>query len=470
VEKSLVRQTGFNPQNTDAGNYMLSLLDEALLAGLISESALQDIQIQIMELLKDLIIKYTSSESSSIPTETAQNLLLSIFFCMDTFCISSPTPADCLDELMNRSMKEVCQEGLALVKSKVSEAKRLFGEVKSTRIKTSLVAYNSTINEAIPGFFKNYDTAFNAHDTPASIDYPLADDVLDSTGVSYMLQYIERMKIENQFCQRFAEEAIDQLMENYGRVYHIHYPDFLINIFEVVLTNAIFSVMLGEKAANLTIRQSQIVLLRERLKGLESSEAASLLRSAVERTVGELGITDPKIRAYALHCGENLLPRLINAVQQDTLQRLAIPVMGAEPEPEVLFVLGENMDNEAFRRLVEDLLECRNPAEKAQMFLSRVRSLIDFIDIFEADCLFDDDYPALFDLLSDIELSILARIIFADKLRDQPEQFLLSQAISDIPSSEREWVNQLIGFLQQLSKGRQQAIEILLKTKTGIDI
>lgn len=470
MENSLVRQTGFNPQNIDVGNYMLSLLDEALQAGLISESALQDIQMQIMELLKDLIIKYTSGESSSIPVEAAQNLLLSILFCMDTFCVSSPTPADCLDELMNRSMKEVCREGMALVKSKVNEAQRLFEEVKSTRIRTSLVAYNSTINEAIPSFFKSYDTAFNAYDTPASIDYPLAGDVVGATGVSYMQQYLEQMKMENQFCQRFAGEEIEQLLENYGRVYRIHYPEFLINIFEVVLTNATFSVMLGGKAASLAIHQSRIGLLRERLKGLETSKVGSLLISAVERIVEELGIADPKLRTYVHHCGEKLLPRLINAVQQDTLQRLAIPVMGGEPEPEILFELGENMDNEAFRRLVEDLLECRDPAEKARMILSRVSSLVDFIDIFKADCLFDDDYPALFDLLGDMELSILARIIFADELRDQPDQFLLSQAISCIQLSETEWVNQLIGFLQQLSKERQRVIEILLKTETGIDV
>jgi len=466
----LVRQTGFNPQNIDANDYLLTLLDEALRAGLISESTLQNLQLQIMEVLKDRITKYTSGESSSIPVEAAQNLLLSILFCMDTFCLSFPTPIKCLNELLDRSMREVYQEGLALIKSKVNEAKKIFKEVRSTRIRTSLIAYNSTINEAIPGFFKSYDAAFNAHDTTASIDYPLASDDINARGVVYIQQYLKKMKMENMFCQRFAEKEIDQLLENYGQVYRIFYPEFLINIFEIVLINAIFSVMAGEKATSLTLHKSQVALLRERLNGLEVSEIGSLLRSAIERVIEELGIKDPEMTAYTSHCGENLLPRLINAVQQDALQRLAIPVMESEPEPEILFKLGESMNDEDFRRLVEDLLVCADPTEKAQMILTRIRSLVDFTDILKADCLFGDEYRVLFDLLGDMELSILARIILVDELRDRPDEFSFAKAMSVIQMSDTVWVNQLSGFLQQLSHERQQAIEDLLKTETGMVI
>ncbi|NLW44065.1 MAG: hypothetical protein GXY92_02635 [Syntrophomonadaceae bacterium] len=466
---SLVSQLGFNPQNIDTNDYLLTLLDEALRAGLISESTLQELQIQIMEILKDQIIRYTRGKSSSIPVEAAQNLLQSILFCMDTFCLGFPTPITCLSELLERGMKEVYREGLALVKSKVNEAKKLFAEVRSTRIQTSLIAYNSTLNEAIPDFFKNYDANFNAHDTAAGIDYPLAGDDVNARGVEYIQQYLQKMKMENMFCRRFSRKEIDRLLENYGRVYRIRYPEFLINIFEIVLTNAIFSVMLGEKATSLTLRKNQVVLLRERLSGLEVSEMGSLLRSTIDRVIEELGIRDQDMIVYIFRCGENLLPRLINAVQQETLQRLAIPVMD-DPEPEILFEFGESMNDEDFRRLVEDLLACADPAEKARMIMSRIRSLVDFIDILKADCLFGDEYRVLFERLGDMELSILARVILVDELRDQSDEFSFAKALSLIQISDTVWVNQLSVFLQQLSHDRQQAIEDLLKTETGMVI
>ena len=214
MENYLVKQPYFNPQNIDPDNYLLSLLDEAYRTEVISEATLQNFQLQITEVLRDLIIRYSSGESSSVPIEIADSLFQSILFCMDTFCGEIPTPATCLDELRNRNMKDVYQEGLALVRSKVHEANRLYREVKALRVGTSLVAYNSTIDEAIPGFFKSYDPAFNAHDTTASIDYPLAGGDPNARGVLYMRNYLEKLKLENLFCKRFGEEDINQLLEN----------------------------------------------------------------------------------------------------------------------------------------------------------------------------------------------------------------------------------------------------------------
>ena len=219
--------------------------------------------------------------------------------------------------------------------------------------------------------------------------------------------------------------------------------------------------------ATTTPPQNQVVLLRERLSGLEVSEMGSLLRSTIDRVIEELGIRDQDMIVYIFRCGENLLPRLINAVQQETLQRLAIPVMD-DPEPEILFEFGESMNDEDFRRLVEDLLACADPAEKARMILSQIRSLVDFIDILKADCLFGDEYRVLFD--GDMELSILARVILVDELRDQSDEFSFAKALSLIQISDTVWVNQLSVFLQQLSHDRQQAIEDLLKTETGMVI
>ena len=128
------------------------------------------------------------------------------------------------------------------------------------------------------------------------------------------------MKMENLFCKRFNEKDINQLLDNYGRVYRIDYPEFLINIFEVVLTNSVFSVMLGTEARNLAIQKGRISRLRERLAGLDTSVITVTYKSALDKVIEELGIEDPTMVAYVRQCGNGLLPRLINAVEQDSLQ------------------------------------------------------------------------------------------------------------------------------------------------------
>ena len=204
---------------------------------------------------------------------------------------------------------------------------------------------------------------------------------------------------------------------------------------------------------------------------MSNVEVTATFRSSLDKVVEELGIKEANLTAYIRQCGNGLLPRLINAVEQDCLRQLIIPVVNdVQPEPEIRFEPGAGMDNEAFRILVGDLLKCTDPAEKANLILSRVRSLVDFIDLFSANCLYDIDYPVLFNSLGDMELSMLTRITFADQLHDNPDQFSLSTAVSTAPESETEWINRLIAFFPLLSEERRQAIESLVRTKTGIDV
>jgi len=59
--------------------------------------------------------------------------------------------------------------------------------------------YNTTIDESSPIFLKKYNILFEAHNTMASIDYPLAVDDMSLQGVFYIRQYLERLHIESQF-------------------------------------------------------------------------------------------------------------------------------------------------------------------------------------------------------------------------------------------------------------------------------
>ena len=37
------------------------------------------------------------------------------------------------------------------------------------------------------------------------------------------------------------------MLENYGKMYHINYRDLLINVFELTITNAVFSFIINVK-------------------------------------------------------------------------------------------------------------------------------------------------------------------------------------------------------------------------------
>lgn len=96
------------------------------------------------------------------------------------------------------------------------------------------------------------------------------------------------------------------------------------------------------------------------------------------------------------------------------------------------------------------------------MVNANIHSLVDFIDILEAECFFDEEYGDLFNSLGDIELSILARIAFIEEIRSDPRHFSLAkQARSEI-EMRMEWQIEYNKFLQSLSPDRIQSIQNLI--------
>jgi len=55
----------------------------------------------------------------------------------------------------------------------------------------------------------------------ASIDYPLFLDDMRVKGIFYIIQSLEKLKIENQFCNLFADKDAGKLLSNYGKVYRV---------------------------------------------------------------------------------------------------------------------------------------------------------------------------------------------------------------------------------------------------------
>ncbi len=82
------------------------------------------------------------------------------------------------------------------------------------------------------------------------------------------------------------------------------------------------------------------------------------------------------------------------------------------------------------------------------------------MDLLEADCLFGQDYAFLFDALGDIELSILAKIAFAEQLQVSPDPTLQNLIDED---STIPWQMELAYYFNGLAAKRRDDIEQRLK-------
>jgi hypothetical protein len=445
----------------DPNHYTLDLIEEARRAGLINQPALDSIQAQLMSLLGELIIRYTKGDSASLKIENAQGLLLSILYSIDVYISSIPNPEDAIALLKADNLKEIYEKGLALVASCVANTKNLYQEIMDKKLDLPIQAYHLTLDEALPDFINNYDELFHAQDITVSMDYPLLFDDMRIQGVFYIKQYLENLAIETQFCSLFPKQDVAKLLANYGQVYRIDTREALINVFEVLLTNSLFSTLAGNKAIELDISKLQYELLREKFKGLDNGQCSSLINEATEALIKDLGIDQANLRAYIRNFKKVIMPRFISALGHDCLENIIILDSKEESHLDIIFDEGNTMDDESFRIVIDQIMDCANAVDKTAIINSKIHSLGDFIDLLEADCLFEDEFQYLFDSLGDLELSILAKIVFIEELRIDSAFSLRS--VGEV-IMEMQWHLEYARFLQHISIDRLESIDNYIRS------
>lgn len=442
--------------------YTLYLINRAINTKTIDKDAIDNFQTQILDILKDLIMGYTKGESTSVKVDTAEDILNSIIYCMDAGLKSLDNNEAAINVMKNGTAREVYDKGLNLVSACFEEAKVLYFKLRKKRLKVGLEAYDLTIDEGLMMFFEKYSKVFGSHHTMASIDYPLLADDMSLKGAFYILNYIETLYMENEFCRMFSEEEIKNNLTAFGRIYKINYSKTLTNIFELVLNSVFFSVLAEEEIITLTTSQAKYEVLVNKLEGTSLLDLDILIAEGLKLVVKKLNIKESKLSEYIYNYEKILKTRLASALATGSLNNLVLVEENVLLKGEkTIFIAGERMSDECFIELVDTLTSEFDTAIKVNMIKSEVHSFEDFIDILEGNCIFGDEYVNLFSQLSDHELALLAGIIFSDDMRDQAID--IRKAIAFGISTRAEWQDMLVEFLSGLKSEKLKAIEACME-------
>ena len=116
--KNLIASHKIKIENIDVNAYFLSLTDNALAAGLLTEKDVEYMQTQIYDILSDNTWMHTNGTSTSVTSEEAKGLILAILHALDCFCMANSHE---LDELINMlkekaGIKKCYSKGLEFVK------------------------------------------------------------------------------------------------------------------------------------------------------------------------------------------------------------------------------------------------------------------------------------------------------------------------------------------------------------------
>lgn len=171
----------------------------------------------------------------------------------------------------------------------------MYIKVKQNKLKTKNTTYNNTIFGGIQGFLKIYDPDFNAQDMKITADYPLYNNLIGKQeGVEFINKYVNSLYIENQFCNLFPSENIEHLLNGYSP----EYEDLVINIFEIVLLEAIACKLVGRDVKDLELNECKFRQICEMFNGKSKIEIQAHIEKAYKEMQEELFPQNKELQKY----------------------------------------------------------------------------------------------------------------------------------------------------------------------------
>ncbi len=407
MQQIQIKSTSFiKPDELSGEFYLTSLLQAAYAKGLLSDSDLENIQRQLLDILAEQCTRFIRGKSSSLRVECAESLLQSINYTLGLFLKSLPDPERAAAELKKTPLLELYQKGSARINHKKHTARHFYEMTMANKIITLNYTYNATLDpRGLGQFFRLYDADFAATEIPAVIDYQLFYPVTDLTGVEFIQKYLEKLYLENEFCSNFKPFDLHCLL--YG--FDAGYSDLLINIFEIVLTAALGCVLTERPVVKLDLQAGEVQSLRNLLAQDDVTLIAFKLSQAMEALFQELKLTSAALRKYL----ENSLPKItlniIQAVKTDTLGKTIAVSVNPDLTPKIEFLAGRKMADADFRELIKELLICRHTADKMQLIKEKVKSFDDLEEVLLEARLSAEEIRTVFGMLDKVELAALLK-------------------------------------------------------------
>ncbi|MDD3174289.1 MAG: DUF6179 domain-containing protein [Herbinix sp.] len=425
--KQLDKLNPINDMLLDQGYYFQSLFQEVCASKLLTDSQIERIQLEIIDLLGKEVERYTNGESSSIPVEKAQVLLQSITYSIGVY-LKSIEMSEKIDMLKQEKISVLFYKGMDTVAAVKNRAKLLLDNLAKNRLMVNNIAYQDTI-AGLSEFFSAYNIEFESHEMPGSIDYPLLETNTTLLGVEYIFDYLRCFSIENEFLNHFSLQAIHDLLMGY----HKEAEHMLINLFELVLTNAIGCDLLGLKITELNIPTKDCSWLQSNLEVLNADEIKKKLEEAFDNIRAEFNL-ETDIITYVKVAIPQLVSRVCHNLKTNTLHELFLS-FAVKSQEEESFEDGIPMEDETLRDFIEELREIGVISDKVARIQEKVRSLNDFIELLE-ECFYGREYELVFKMLSETE-----RAILKNKIREEAG---VEELADYIP--EKEWQKILLEY------------------------
>lgn len=307
-------------EELDELHYFNSLMEKGYEKALLNIQNIENLKIQSIELLKKRTQLYNGTESSSIPMETANMIMESNIYTIGFF-LKTLEPDNAITKFTEMTLFDMYVEGKRLIKRAVKVNKLLHHSILRNKIITQNETYNSTINGGIKGFFKLYNPDFEADKIKITADYPLYNNLIGKLeGIEFIEEYLKSIYLENEFCRIFNNKNIDYLL--YG--YSSDFRELIINVFSIVLTAIVGCYLAEEDVSELTVSNSGITKIYNKLKGKSKFEIDNILLLEYQKLREKYFSENDKLDRYVIKGYSEIQYMVWNALQNNSLEKVFV--------------------------------------------------------------------------------------------------------------------------------------------------
>lgn len=308
-------------EKLDERNYFNSLIEEAYYNEMLTNEDRVSLRMQILQLLDEKIYRYTGNDSSSIRKEAMEEISDSNNYIISIYLKTFRNPDEAIKVIKEKGLKIAYQEGRKKIDKMLNVIRVMYIKVKQNKLNIQNATYNDTLIGGIQGFLKIYDPDFKAQDMKITADYPLYNNLIGKLyGVEFIKEYLNSIYLENVFCNKFSEEKINYLLYGYSH----DYKELIINIFEIVLLEAIGCKLAKRDIQDLAISIDELNEIYVKLKDKEKIEIKQEINRAYKEICEELLLDNEQLQKYIEKNFDYIAEMITNAVEQNTLDKVFI--------------------------------------------------------------------------------------------------------------------------------------------------
>lgn len=312
--KELKRLYGesLNYDNINFSDYFRTLSGEAHRQGFLTDKQFNSLKKGIGEILSKTVAEYTNYESTSIMKDTANDIFLSILYCLDVALFSFSSHEESVAYIEDTPIDEIYVMGQKVIRRCVFESVSLLVKNRNDRINFADKSYDSMLDGEIKAHLKRYNSKYFAHGTNRVLKYPSVNGCGGLRGILYTKKYLENILYETSFVKKYDEEKVQNICYGYCETNDRAYNDLGTNIFSLVFMNSIFAEMAGN-SGDLTVSKADANELSKLLKRLPENNQRDIICDAAKKVCEDI---------YCEKAAKRLAGHVVNAVNKNELNRV----------------------------------------------------------------------------------------------------------------------------------------------------